>query len=163
MEQLSNFGGSQLAARFHALSVDHLEYLDAEGIRAIASSGTVAVLLPGAFYFMRETQKPPVELLRAAGVPMAVATDLNPGTSPLASLRLAMNMASTLFGLTPEESLRGATRSGAKALGMANRVGTLSVGKQADFIVWDIRHPAQLVYEFGLHRPRQKVFRGKTC
>ena len=108
-------------------------------MRAIAASGTVAVLLPGVFYFMRETQKPPVELLRAAGVPMAVATDLNPGTAPLASLRLAMNMASTLFGMTVEESLLGVTRSGAKALGIADRVGTLAVGKQADFL--GLGHP----------------------
>ena len=148
-EQLSNLGAARLAAQFRALSVDHLEHLDAEGVRAIAQAGSVAVLLPGAFYFMAETQKPPVELLRAAGVPMAVASDLNPGTSPLASLRLMLNMAATLFGLTPEESLVGGTRAAAQALGIANRVGTLTVGKQADFLVWDIEDPAELVCEFA--------------
>ncbi len=160
VEQLSNLGGSQLAAELKALSVDHLEYLDADGVRAIAASGTVAVLLPGATYFMRETRRPPVELLRSAGVPMAVATDLNPGTCPLASIRLTMNMAATLLGLSFEEALIGATRSAAQALGMADRIGTLSVGKQADFLVWDIDDPAELVCEFGVRRPRQRVFRG---
>jgi imidazolonepropionase len=161
VEQLSNLGGAQLAARFKALSVDHLEHLDADGVRAIAAAGTVAVLLPGAAYFMCETHKPPVELLRAAGVPMAVATDLNPGTCPLASIRLMMNMASTLFGLTFEEVLAGVTRSAAQALGMADRVGAFSVGHEADFLVWDIDDPAQLSCEFGVHCPRQRVFRGE--
>ncbi len=160
MEQLSNRGGSQLAAEFHALSVDHLEHLDADGVRAIAASGTVAVLLPGATYFLRETHRPPIEQLRAAGVPMAVATDLNPGTCPLASLRLMMNMASTLFGLTPEESLAGTTRWAAQALGLSDRVGTLAVGRQADFLIWDIDHLSELACEFGVHQPRQRVFRG---
>jgi imidazolonepropionase len=160
MEQLSSLGGSQLAAQFKALSVDHLEHLDADGVRAIAASGTVAVLLPGATYFLRETRKPPIELLRSAGVPMAVATDLNPGTCPLASIRLMMNMASTLFGLSFEEALIGVTRAAAQAVGLADRVGTLSIGKQADFLVWDIGDPAELVCEFGVHRPRQRVFRG---
>jgi imidazolonepropionase len=161
VEQLSNLGGSQLAAQFKALSVDHLEYLDADGVQAVAAAGTVAVLLPGATYFMRETRNPPVDILRSAGVPMAVATDLNPGTCPLASIRLMMNMASTLFGLSFEEALIGATRSAAQALGLSERVGTLSVGKEADFLVWDIDDPAELACEFGVRRPRQRVFRGQ--
>jgi imidazolonepropionase len=160
-EQLSNQGGARLAARFKALSADHLEHLDAAGAQALAEAGTVAVLLPGACYFLRETQKPPVAALRAAGVPMAVASDLNPGTCPLASLRLAMNMACTLFGLSPEEAFLGATRHAAGALGLTDRVGTLAVGKQADFLVWDIDHPAELVCEFGVPRLRQRVFNGK--
>ncbi len=126
----------------------------------MARSGTTAVLLPGAFYFLRETVKPPVAELRAAGVPMAVATDLNPGTSPLCSLRLAMNMACTLFGLTPEEALTGATRAAAGALGLADRLGTLAPGKQADFLVWDVDHPSELVCEFGVPRLLRRVFRG---
>ena len=161
VEQMSNLGGSQLAAEFKALSVDHLEYLDAAGLRAIAAAGTVAVLLPGAYYFLGETSKPPVAQLRAARVPMAVATDLNPGTCPLASIRLAMNMASTLFGLSFEEAIVGVTRAAAQALGMSDRVGTLSVGKQADFLVWDIDDPADLACEFGVRRPRQRVFGGE--
>lgn len=161
VEQLSDFGGARLAARFNALSVDHLEYLNPDDAQLLAASGTTAVLLPGAFYFLRETKQPPVEQLRTAGVSMAVATDLNPGTSPLCSLRLAINMASTLFGLTPEESLIGATRAAARALGLADSVGTLSVGKQADFLIWDIDHPSELVCEFGVPRLRQRVFQGK--
>jgi len=162
-EQLSNQGGARLAARFSALSADHLEYLDQSGVDALAASGTVAVLLPGAFYFLREPQKPPVDLLRAAGVPIAVASDLNPGTSPLASLRLMLNMACTLFGLTPEESLAGATRHAAQALGLAENLGTLAVGKEADFLVWDIEHPAELACEFGVPRLRQRVFQGRDA
>jgi imidazolonepropionase len=161
MEQLSNLGGSQLAARFNALSVDHLEHLDQAGVEAIAKSGTVAVLLPGAFYCLRETQKPPVAALRAAGVPLAVATDLNPGTSPLASLRLAMNMACTLFGLTPGEALAGVTQHASRALGLGGQLGELAAGQQADFLVWDIEHPAELVCEFGVNRLRQRVFKGE--
>ena len=160
MEQLSNLGGSVMAADFKALSVDHLEFLDETGVAALARSGTVAVLLPGAFYFLRETQKPPVAALRAAGVPMAVATDLNPGTAPLASLRLAMNMAGTLFGLTPEEILAGVTRHAARALGQAGQLGELAVDQQADFLVWDIEHPAQLVCEFGIRRLSHRIFKG---
>lgn len=159
--QLADLGGAQLAARFRALSVDHLEQLDAAGIEAIARSGTVAVLLPGAFYSLRETRKPPVAALRAAGVPMAVATDLNPGTAPLASLRLAMNMACALFGLTPDEALAGVTHHASRALGLQDSVGQLAVGQQADFLLWDLEHPAQLACEFGLHRPRQRVFKGE--
>jgi imidazolonepropionase len=160
VEQLSNLGGAQLAASFGARSADHLEFLDQAGVGALAASGTVAVLLPGAFYCLRETQQPPIALLRAAGVPMAVASDLNPGTSPLASLRLMLNMASTLFGLTPEESLAGATRHAARALGLADSLGTLAVGKEADFLLWEIEHPAELVCEFGIPRLRQRVFKG---
>jgi imidazolonepropionase len=160
MEQLSNLGGSQLAARFNALSVDHIEYLAPAGVDAIARSGTVAVLLPGAFYFLRETQKPPVDALRAAGVPMAVSTDLNPGTSPFASLRVMLNMACTLFGLTPAEALAGVTQHAARALGLHPQLGRLEVGQQADFLVWDIAHPAELVCEFGVSRLRQRVFKG---
>ena len=118
----------------------------------MARAGTVAVLLPGAFYFLREKQKPPVEKLRAAGVPMAVATDLNPGTSPFASIRLAMNMACVLYGLTPEEALAGVTREAAKALGRADRIGTLAAGKQADFLVWDVSHPAEIVCQHGVNQ-----------
>jgi imidazolonepropionase len=163
MEQLTNLGGSQLAARFKALSVDHIEYLDQAGVDAIAKSGTVAVLLPGAFYFLRETQKPPVAALRAAGVPMAVSTDLNPGTSPFASLRVMMNMACTLFGLTPDEALAGTTRHAARALGLNGDVGEIAVGKSADFLVWDIAHPAELVCEFGVNKLRHRVFKGEIA
>lgn len=145
-EQLSNLGGSQLAASFDALSVDHIEYLDDTSVAAIAASGTVAVLLPGAFYFLRETQRPPVAALRAAGVPMAVATDLNPGTSPFASLRLMANMACTLFGLTVEEAFAGITREAARALGLPDR-GVLAPGRRADLAVWSVPHPNALVYE----------------
>lgn len=147
MEQLSNLGGSILAARCGALSVDHIEYLDEAGVRAIAASGTAAVLLPGAFYFLRERQVPPVAALRQAGVPMAVATDLNPGTSPFASLRLMANMACILFGLTVEEALAGITREAARALGQGDRRGVLAPGMAADLAVWSAPHPNALVYE----------------
>jgi imidazolonepropionase len=163
MEQLSNLGGSQLAARFKALSVDHIEYLDQAGVDAIAKSGTVAVLLPGAFYFLRETQKPPVAALRAAGVPMSVSTDLNPGTSPFASLRVMLNMACTLFGLTPDEALAGVTRHAAHALGLNGDAGEIAVGKPADFLVWDIAHPAELACEFGVNKLRHRVFKGEIA
>jgi imidazolonepropionase len=163
VEQLSNSGGAELIARHGGWSADHLEYLDEAGVQALAKAGTAAVLLPGAFYFLREKQKPPVEALRAAGVPMAVATDLNPGTSPFASLRLAMNIACVLFELTPEESLAAATREAARALGRADRLGTLAVGKQADFLVWDATHPAELVCQLGVNPLRERVFRGRSC
>lgn len=147
-DQLSNLGGATLAADYGGLSADHIEHTDDDGVRAMAAAGTVAVLLPGAFYALRDTTLPPIEALREHGVAMAVATDLNPGTSPLLSLRLAMNMACTLFRLTPEEALRGATVNGARALGMIDR-GTLAKGQRADFVIWDIERPADLCYWIG--------------
>lgn len=148
-EQLSDSGSAALASKYQALSVDHLEFLSEAGVEAVAKSGTVAVLLPGAFYFLREKKLPPIELLRQYKVPMAVATDCNPGTSPVTSLLLMLNMACVLFGLTPEEALLGVTRNAAKALGLEQDIGTLEVGKAADFVVWDVVHPAELVYYFG--------------
>ena len=147
-DQLSDLGGAALAAEFGALSADHLEWTSDEGVRAMAAAGSVAVLLPGAYYALRETKLPPIDAFRAAGVPLAVATDLNPGTSPLLSLRLAMGMACTLFRLTPEEALRGATVNGARALGLADR-GMLAPGLRADFVVWDAERPADLCYWIG--------------
>ncbi len=161
-EQLSNQHGAALAARYNALSADHLEYLDEAGIEAMAQAGTVAVLLPGAFYFLRETRVPPIEKLRAAGVPMAVATDCNPGTSPLTSPLLAMNMACTVFRLTPEEALAGMTREAARALGLADEIGTLELGKAADLAIWDVRTPAELSYWIGAPLLRERVFAGRT-
>jgi imidazolonepropionase len=161
-EQLSNLGGAVLAASFGALSADHLEYLDAEGAAAMARSGTVAVLLPGAFYAIRETQKPPVQMLRDAGVPIAVSTDSNPGSSPLTSLLLAMNMAATLFGLTVTECLWGVTRNAARALGVQADTGTLEVGKAADFSIWNIDTPAELVYRIGFNPLHSRVHNGKV-
>lgn len=158
-EQLSNLGGAKLAASFGALSADHLEYLDAEGAASLAKAGTVAVLLPGAFYTLREKQAPPVSELRAAGVPIAIATDCNPGSSPLTSLLLAMNMACTLFRLTPEEALAGVTRNAAKALGLANEIGTITPGKRAEMAVWNIEQPAELVYRIGFN-PLHQVIMG---
>jgi imidazolonepropionase len=160
-EQLSNLRGARLAAQHGALSVDHLEYLQPSDAVALAEAGTVAVLLPGAFYFLGESRKPPVDALREQGVPVAVATDLNPGSSPMASLLLAMNQASILFGLTPEESLRGATRNAALALGLENK-GLLQAGRDADIALWDIQHPAQLVCEVNQHRPT-RVWQGGRC
>ncbi len=154
-EQLSNLGGAKLAASHGALSADHLEYLDEEGVAAMAASGTVAVLLPGAFYTLRETQYPPLAALRKHGVRIAVATDCNPGSSPLASLLLTVNMACTLFRMTPEEALAGATREGARALGLAGEIGTVEAGKRAEIAIWDVEHPAELAYRIGfnpLHR-----------
>lgn len=151
-EQLSNQHGARLAAQYQALSADHLEYLDEDGVRAMKDAGTVAVLLPGAFYFLREKQLPPVDLLRRHGVPMAIATDHNPGTSPCLSLPLMLNMACTLFRLTPEEALGGVTRHAARALGWQDEIGTLEKDKAADFVLWDIGHPRDLCYGFG-HAP----------
>jgi imidazolonepropionase len=158
-EQLSDSGGAALAAEFGALSCDHLEYISEAGIGAMAQAGTVAVLLPGAFYFLRETQLPPVQALRDAGVPIAIATDHNPGTSPTLSPLLMLSMASTLFRLTPEEAVRGMTVNAARALGLADR-GELAVGKRADFVAWDIEHPNELAYWFGRNPRRQLVVAG---
>lgn len=157
-EQLSDMGGAALAARYGALSCDHVEHLSAEGIAAMAASGTVAVLLPGAFYTLRDTTLPPVQALREAGVPMAVATDHNPGTSPALSLLLMMNMACTLFRLTVPEALDGVTRHAARALGVQASHGELAVGRPADFVLWPLREPAELAYWFG-QRPRCTVVR----
>ena len=148
-EQLSNQDGAALVARYQGLSADHLEHLSGAGIEAMAACGTVAVLLPGAYYFLRDTQAPPVAALRAAGVPLAVATDCNPGTSPLTSLLLAMNMACTLFRLTPHEALAGCTINAARALGLDADRGSLAVGKRADFALWRIARPADLSYAIG--------------
>jgi len=161
-EQLSNQNGAALAARYQALSADHLEYLDDAGIAAMAANGTVAVLLPGAFYFLRETQLPPIAALRAAGVKMAVASDCNPGTSPMTSPLAALNMACTLFRLTPEEALAGITREGARALGMQDDAGTLEVGKACDLAVWDVKSPAELCYWLGAPLMRERVFAGRA-
>ena len=162
VEQLSNLHGTATLAKYQPWSADHLEYLDDAGVAALAQAGSVAVLLTGAYYFLREQQKPPVEKLRLAQVPMAVATDFNPGTSPFCSLRLAMNMACVLFGLTPEEALAGATREAARALGRAATHGTLAVGKQADLLIWDIDHPAEIVCSLGVNRLISRIFRGKS-
>jgi imidazolonepropionase len=148
-EQLSNLGGAALAANYGALSADHLEYLDEAGVQAMAKSGTVAVVLPGAFYTLRETQFPPLHSLRKAGVPLAIATDCNPGSSPLTSVLLCMNMACTLFRMTPEEALSGVTRVAAQALGIGHEVGTIEVGKKAEFAVWNVDQPAELAYRMG--------------
>ncbi|WP_116475592.1 imidazolonepropionase [Zobellella maritima] len=159
-EQLSNLGGSAAAARAGAASVDHIEYLDEAGVKALAEAGTVATLLPGAFYMLRETQLPPIELLRRHGVPMALATDANPGSSPIFSLKLMLNMACTLFRLTPLEALRGVTAHGARALGLQQQVGRLAPGLQADFCLWDTQNPAELAYSVGLPRLTQRIFAG---
>jgi imidazolonepropionase len=159
-DQLSDSGGARLAAEFDALSADHLEYATEEGIVALAQAGTVAVLLPGAYYFLRETRAPPVALLRRHGVPMAVATDCNPGTSPCTSILTMMNMACTLFGLTPEEALAGTTCHAARALGLADR-GTIEAGRRADLAVWDVEHPDQLAWQIAGLRPSAVVFEGR--
>lgn len=161
-EQLSNSHGAALAARFAALSADHLEHLDEAGAVAMANAGTVAVLLPLAFYYLRETREPPIELLRRHRVPIAVASDFNPGSAPLLSLRLAMQMACTLFRLTPSEVLAGVTRVAARALGMGHSHGTLEVGKVADIVVWDASHPAELVAQFGTLQPQRVLRRGSA-
>jgi imidazolonepropionase len=159
-EQLSCSGSAALAAKYRAVSVDHLEYLSYEGVQALAKAGTVAVLLPGAFYFMREKQLPPVERLRSFNVPIAIATDCNPGTSPTTSLLLTMNMALVLFGLTPEEAWLGVTAHAAKALGLEHSHGTLELGKVADFVIWDVEHPVELIYFLGLNRLYKKIVGG---
>lgn len=160
-EQLSNSHGAALAARYGALSADHLEHLDDSGIAAMAAAGTVAVLLPGAYYFTRETMPPPIARLRAAGVSIALATDCNPGTSPLTSILLAMNMAATLFRLTVEECLTGVTREAARALGMLDQLGTLEPGKACDLAIWDIEDPAELVYRIGANPLHQRIRGGQ--
>ena len=159
-EQLSNQHGAALAARYKALSADHLEYLDEAGAAAMAAAGTVAVLLPGAFYALQESRRPPVEMLRDHGIPIAVATDCNPGTSPLLSPTLAMNMACTLFGLTPEEALAGMTINAARALGLEKEIGTIAAGKAADLCVWRLENLAELGYWIGLPGPERRFFDG---
>jgi imidazolonepropionase len=159
-EQLSNQHGAKLAAQYRALSADHLEHLDEAGAKAMAAAGTVAVLLPGAFYALQETRKPPVELLRKHKVPIAIATDCNPGTSPMLSPTLAINMACTLFGLTPEEALAGMTVNAARALGLAHSVGSIAAGKQADLCVWRVESLAELGYWIGLPGPERRIFGG---
>ncbi len=160
-DQLSNSGGASLAAEFCALSADHLEYADEDGVAAMAKAGVVAVLLPGAYYMLRERQAPPVHLMRKHRLPMAVATDSNPGTSPMTSILLALNMAATLFGLTVDECLAGATRNAARALGLAEETGTLEAGKWADLAIWDIESPAELVYRLGFNPLHARVWRGR--
>ena len=159
-EQLSNQNGAALAAEHRALSADHLEFLDEAGAKAMADAGTVAVLLPGAFYALQEDRRPPVDLLRKHKVPIAVATDCNPGTSPMLSPTLAMNMACTLFGLTPEEALAGMTINAARALGLEKEIGSLAPGKAADLCVWQIESPAELGYWVGLPGPERRIFNG---
>ena len=160
-DQLFNLHGAALAAEFHALSADHVEHTDENGAIAMGNAGTVAVLLPGAYYFIREMQKPPVELFRKHRVPMAVATDCNPGSSPLTSLLLAMNMAATLFRLTVDECLTGVTREAARALGMQSEAGTLEAGKWCNLAVWDVQRPAELVYRMGFNPLVRRIWRGQ--
>jgi imidazolonepropionase len=160
-DQLSDLDGAALAARFQALSADHLEYTNEDGIAAMAKAGTVAVVLPGAFYFLRETRLPPIEAFRRHGVPIAIASDCNPGSSPATSLLLMLNMACTLFRLTPEEALAAVTRNAARALGLAATHGTLEVGKMADFAIWEINRPAELAYHIGFNPLRMVVWQGE--
>ena len=160
-DQLSNLGGASLAAEYSALSADHLEHTDEAGALAMAAAGTVAVLLPGAFYFIRETMKPPIEHFRTHGVKMALATDCNPGSSPLTSLLLTMNMGATLFRMTVTECLSGVTREGARALGLLGETGTLETGKWCDLAIWDIERPAELVYRIGFNPLHSRVWRGQ--
>ncbi|MGD9742566.1 MAG: imidazolonepropionase [Dongiaceae bacterium] len=162
-EQLSDLKGAVLAARYKALSADHLEYVEADGIAAMAAAGTVAVLLPGAFYFLRETKLPPVEALRQARIPIALSTDCNPGSSPATSLLLMLNMAATFFRMTPEEALAGVTRHAAQALGMAASHGTIEAGKAADLAIWDIERPAELAYRIGFNPLHRTVKGGVSC
>ncbi|MGA8259904.1 MAG: imidazolonepropionase [Arenicellales bacterium] len=161
-EQLSNSDGAALAASFNALSADHLEYLDEAGISAMAPAGTVAVLLPGAFYTLRETRLPPIPSLREAGVPMAFATDCNPGSSPVVSPLAILNMACTLFRVTPEEALAGMTRNAARALALEDETGTLEAGKSADLAIWNIDHPSELAYYLGLNPLERRIHKGRT-
>jgi imidazolonepropionase len=160
-DQLSNSGGAALAAKFGALSADHLEYANEAGLAAMAKAGVVAVLLPGAYYVLKERQTPPVDLMRKHSLPIAVATDSNPGTSPMTSILLALNMAATLFGLTVDECLAGVTRNAARALGLAQETGTLETGKWADLAIWDIDRPAELVYRLGFNPLHVRVWRGR--
>ncbi|MBY6096552.1 imidazolonepropionase [Ferrimonas balearica] len=160
-EQLSNMGGSALAARYQALSVDHIECLDLAGVEAIAQSGTVAVLLPGAFFTLKETRLPPIDLLRQHKVPMALASDFNPGSSPLCSTLLMLNMGCTLFGLTPAEALAGVTRHAAQALGLQERVGQIKVGMEADLVLWEIEQPAELAWQYGCNPCREVMKHGQ--
>ncbi len=159
-DQLSNLQGAALAAEHQGLSADHLEYTDEEGAAAMTKAGTVAVLLPGAYYFIRETKKPPIDLFRKHGTAMALATDCNPGTSPLTSLLLTMNMAATLFHMTVEECLLGVTRNAARALGRLDTIGTIEVGKQADLAIWSVESPAELVYRIGFNPLHQRIWNG---
>jgi imidazolonepropionase len=161
-EQLSNLGGTELAAKYQALSSDHIEFLDEAGVKAMKSADMTAVLLPGAFYFLRETQLPPMELLRKHGVSMAIATDANPGSSPINSIQLMLNMACTLFRLTPAEALAGVTCHGAKALGLSGKKGQLAVGYDADIACWDIEQPAELCYQFGVNPLVNLIQAGKV-
>jgi imidazolonepropionase len=158
-EQLSNIGGAKLAAGYGALSADHIEYLNEDGIEAMAKSGTAAVILPGAFYTLRETQTPPIDLLRKHNVPMAVSTDANPGSSPMTSVLLAMNMACTFFRMTPEETLAGVTRNAVLALGLTDR-GVIAAGQRADLAVWNVQHPAELSYRIGFNPLHVRIFGG---
>ncbi len=162
-EQLTQLGGARLAASYGALSADHLEYLDPDGVAAMAGAGTAAVLLPGAFYTLGETTRPPVAALREASVPIAVATDGNPGSSPLFSLLLAMNMSCILFGLTPEEALAGVTRNAARALALDASLGTISPGKRADLAIWNVGHPAELAANIGINPLRMRMIGGVPC
>jgi len=162
-DQLSNLGGAALAARFGALSADHLEYADETGVAAMAAAATVAVVLPGAYYFLREKQAPPIELMRKHRVPIALATDSNPGSSPLTSLLLTMNMGATLFRLTVDECLAAVTREAARALGLFGETGSLEAGKHCDLAIWDIERPAELVYRIGFNPLHARVWRGRTA
>ena len=159
-EQLSNIGGTKLAAEYDALSADHVEYANAEDARALAAAGSVAVLLPGAFYTLHETQLPPVDAFRQHGVPMALATDCNPGSSPLASVLLTVNMGCTLFRLTPEEALAGVTCHAARALGLED-CGVIASGKRADLAIWDVKEPAELAYRIGFNPLARRIFGGE--
>lgn len=161
-EQLSDLKGAVFAARHKALSCDHVEYIGPDGIAAMAASGTIATILPGAFYTLREPQAPPIAAFRKAGIPMAIATDFNPGTAPLASLPLAMNMACTLFRMTPEEALLGTTKFAAQALGLIDR-GTIAPGQLADLIIWEADHPAELSYRIGWAKPHARIFGGRLA